>query len=76
MPEGSIHVVADGKTLFFFMAQLYMYIIYFPVGSAVKNLPANAGDTGLISESGTWTDLRKLKILSKNLLYILKMITT
>ena len=53
-----------------------MYIIYFPVGSAVKNLPANAGDTGLIPESGTWIDLRKLKILSKNLLYTLKMITT
>ena len=53
-----------------------MYIIYFPVGSAVNNLPANAGDTGLIPESGTCIDLRKLKILSKTLLYILKMITT
>ena len=50
--------------------------VYFPGGSAVKNLPANAGDTGLIPESGTWIDLRKLKILSKNLLYVLKMITT
>ena len=76
MPEGSIHCCCRWQD-FILGSTLYIYIyIHLPVGSAVKNLPANAGDTGLIPESGTWIDLRRLKTLSKNLLYVLKMITT
>ena len=30
----------------------HAYVVGFPVGSVVKNLPANAGDAGLIPRSG------------------------
>ena len=41
----------------------YTYIEGFPGGSVVKNLPANAGDTGLISGSGRSSGKRNGNLL-------------
>ena len=46
----SIHVAANGIISFFLW--LSKIPLGFPGGSAVKNLPANAGDMGLILELG------------------------
>jgi len=47
----SIHISTNDPNSFLFMAEQYS-IVGFPGGSGVKNLPANAGDTGSISGSG------------------------
>ena len=40
------------KTITAIIGSLYICILGFPGGSVVKNLPANAGDAGLIPGSG------------------------
>ena len=47
-------VAIDSWFLFFYRILLHVHtkIWHFPSGSVVKNLPANAEDTSLISESG------------------------
>ena len=46
------HIYATSNLETYILVTLYIHLTNFPGGSAVKNLPANAGDLGLISGPG------------------------